>query len=254
MTWASVMAPILTRDSPILPPAAFFFMGGMEIFLFLRGKIKLFGYSGFMYWSKSTSGRARLWQELAGRQPAEVCRRSLAAAETGGYSLGFLDRRYRVEPEAGRIGGPQEDPLLADAEFELLVLTYLTQAADTPAERNWISEKDLPGGSHVLSRAARPAARAPPGQVRAGPAGLSARGGGDWAAAALPYGDAAYGFTALPRIPAGCLLWVGDEEFPARAGMLFDRTLGRHLPLDVVLALAHCLVLRLLEAAGPATR
>ena len=228
-------------------------MGGMEIFLFLGGKIKLSVYSGFMYWSKSTSGRARLWQELAGRQPAEVCRRSLAAAETGGYSLGFLDRRYRVEPEAGRIGGPQEDPLLADAEFELLVLTYLTQAADTPPERNWISEKDLPGGSMFFRG---------PHALPLEP--LLARFGQDLTGfrraaeglggSALPYGDAAYGFTALPRIPAGCLLWVGDEEFPARAGMLFDRSLARHLPLDVVLALAHCLVLRLLEAAGPATR
>jgi len=204
-----------------------------------------------MYWSESTSERVRLWQALADRQPAEVCRRSLAEVEQGGYSLGFLDRRYRVQPEAGRIGGAQADPLLADAEFELLVLTYLSQAADIPAEGTWISEKDLPGGSlffrgpHALPLGPLLARFAEdlPGFRRA----AQALGG-----SGLPYGDAAYGFTALPRVPVGCLLWAGDEEFPARAGMLFDRTLGRHLPLDVVLALAHCLVLRLLEAAGPA--
>ena len=206
-----------------------------------------------MYWSQSTSGRARLWQELAGRQPADVCPRSLAEAEPGGYSLSFLGRSYRVEPEAGRIGGPQADPLLADAEFELLLLTYLTQAADTPAEGTWISEKDLPGGS-LFFRGPHALPLEPlltrfgddlPGFRLA----AEALGG-----SSLPYGDAAYGFTALPRVPAGCLLWAGDEEFPARANLLFDRTLGRHLPLDVVLALAHCLVLRLLETAGPAQR
>jgi hypothetical protein len=204
-----------------------------------------------MYWSAGTAGRARLWQALAALQPAEVARRTLAEPESGGYALAFLDRRYRVEPEAGRIGGPQADPLLEDEEFELLLLTYLTQAAEIPVEGTWISEKDLPGGSLFFRG---------PHALPIQP--LLARFGEDLAGfrkaaealggSALPYGDAAYGFTALPRIPAGCLLWVGDEEFPARAGLLFDRSLARHLPLDVVLALAHCLVLRLLEAAGPA--
>jgi hypothetical protein len=202
-----------------------------------------------MYWSQSTSGRARLWQTLAAMEAAGVCRRSLAEAEPGGYSLAFLERRYRVEPEPGRIGGPQADPLVPDAEFELLLLTYLTQAAEIPLAGSWISEKDLPGGSlffrgpHALPLQpllSRFGADLP--AFRRAAEGL---GGG-----ALQYGDAAYGFTALPRIPAACLLWAGDEEFPARAGMLFDRSLARHLPLDVVLALAHCLVLRLLESAG----
>jgi hypothetical protein len=202
-----------------------------------------------MYWSESTSGRARLWQALARQEAPEVCRRSLATAEEGAYSLRFLDRQYRVEPEAGRIGGPQADPLLADAEFELLVLTYLNQAVATPAEGTWISEKDLPGGS-LFFRGPHALPLQP----------LLARFGGDLPAfrraaealggRGLPYGDAAYGFTALPRIPAGCVLWAGDEEFPARVNMLFDRSLARHLPLDAVLALVHCLGLRLLETAG----
>jgi hypothetical protein len=205
-----------------------------------------------MYWSKSTSGRARLWQELAARKAAEVGRRCLVVSEQGGYSLDFLDRRYFVEPGTGRIGGPQEDGLLADAEFELLVLTYLTQAVEIPTDGTWISEKDLPGGSQFFRG---------PHALPLQP--LLARFGEDLpgfrraalklGGSTLPFGDAAYGFTALPRIPAGCLLWAGDEEFPARANLLFDRTLGRHLPLDVVLALAHCLVLRLLETAGPAS-
>jgi hypothetical protein len=202
-----------------------------------------------MYWSESTAGRARLWRALAAQDPAEVSRRTLAAAEPGGYSLDFLNRRYRVEPEAGRIGGPQADPLLADAEFELLVLTYLTQAAGTSPEGTWVSEKDLPGGS-LFFRGPH-ALPLEPLLARFGEdlAGLR-RAAEGLGGSALPYGDAAYGFTVLPRIPAGCVLWARDEEFPARVNMLFDRSLARHLPLDVVLALAHCLVLRLLEAAS----
>ncbi len=204
-----------------------------------------------MYWSQRSSARERLWQALAALEPVEVGRRTLAAIEPGGYSLGFLDRRYRVEPEAGRIGGPQADPLLQDAEFELLLLTYLTQAADAPAAGTWISEKDLPGGS-LFFRGPHALPLQPLLARFGGDLGSFRRAAESLGGTALPYGDAAYGFTALPRIPAGCLLWVGDEEFPARAGMLFDRSLARHLPLDVVLGLARCLVLRLLEAAGPA--
>ena len=202
-----------------------------------------------MYWSQSSSARARLWQALEGREALEVCRRSLASLEESIYVLRFLDRQYRVEPETGRLAAPRADALLTDAEFELLVLTYLNQAADVPAEDTWISEKDLPGGS-LFFRGPHALPLQP----------LLARFGGDLpsfrrAAEALggrvlAYGDAAYGFTALPRIPAGCVLWAGDEEFPARVNMLFDRSLARHLPLDAVLALVHCLGLRLLEEAG----
>jgi hypothetical protein len=202
-----------------------------------------------MYWSDTGSGRVRLWDQLAGSQPGDVNRRSKAAPEPEGYSLDFLDRRYRVEPRTRRIGGALADPLLADPEFELLLLTYLNQASDVAAEGAWISEKDLPGGSQFFR--GPHALPLQPLLARFGddtPAfrrGSEALGG-----SSLPYGDAAYAFSALPRIPAGCVLWAADEEFPARVNMLFDRSLSRHLPLDAVLALVHCLSLRLLEAAG----
>jgi hypothetical protein len=202
-----------------------------------------------MYWSDSAPGRVRLWEELAAKDVQDVCRRAQAEAEEGGFALRFVDRRYLLQPQTRRIGGPQADSLLADAEFELLLLTYLNQAAEAPVQGTWISEKDLPGGSQFFRG---------PHALPLKP--LLARFGNDLPAfrraaedlrgAGLPYGDAAFGFSALPRIPVGCVLWAGDDEFPARIGMLFDRSLDRHLPLDAVLALAHCLSLRLLDAAG----
>jgi hypothetical protein len=32
--------------------------------------------------------------------------------------------------------------------------------------------------------------------------------------------------------------WQGDEEFPPETKLLFDRTIDRHLPLDIIFALA----------------
>lgn len=51
-------------------------------------------------------------------------------------------------------------------------------------------------------------------------------------------GDAAYRFSFLPRVQVAVVLWRGDEEFGAEARLLFDRTIGEHLPLDVIFSLA----------------
>jgi hypothetical protein len=66
----------------------------------------------------------------------------------------------------------------------------------------------------------------------------------------IEFGDAGFAFQALPFIPLAVILWIADEEFPARAGMLFDPTAADHLPLDLLLALAHAVVARL-ETALP---
>jgi hypothetical protein len=202
-----------------------------------------------MYWSRFDSGRLKLWKAL-GEQPAEeVSRRSLSPARDGGFELAFLDRAYLVHPPSRRIAGPRQDRLLEDPEFELLALTYLAQAQELPLDGQWISEKDLPGGSTFFR-----GPHALPVQPLLGRFGgdLEAfrRAGQALGGQGLQFGDAAFHFLALPRIPTACVLWRLDEEFPARATMMFDRTLSRQLPLDVVLALVHCLGVRLLEAAG----
>jgi hypothetical protein len=190
-----------------------------------------------------------LWQTLAGQSGEDVSRRSLAGARDGGYALPFLDRTYLVHPPTGRIAGPLQDRLLEDPEFELLLLTYLSQCRELPLEQRWISEKDLPGGStfyrgpHALP--VQPLlARfgTDPEAFRRASQALGGQG--------MEFGDASFRFSTLPRIPSACVLWRADEEFPARFTMMFDGSLAQQLPLDVVLALVHCLGIRLLETAG----
>jgi hypothetical protein len=50
--------------------------------------------------------------------------------------------------------------------------------------------------------------------------------------------DAAYRFDITANIPVAVLLWAGDDEFPSEAKMMFDRTISRHLPLDIIFSLA----------------
>jgi hypothetical protein len=55
---------------------------------------------------------------------------------------------------------------------------------------------------------------------------------------------------ALPKVPVTLLLWTADDEFPARADLLFDATAPRHLPTDILWALAM-LSLQLMQIGAP---
>jgi hypothetical protein len=54
----------------------------------------------------------------------------------------------------------------------------------------------------------------------------------------LEYGDVSLGFLPLPRVPVTVILWVGDEEFPPGADLLFDSSCEMHLPLDIIWSIA----------------
>ena len=61
------------------------------------------------------------------------------------------------------------------------------------------------------------------------------------------YGDGGLIFQALPRIPVLCVLWAGDDEFPAKVNMLFDPTIEQHLALDTIWGLVRVITFKLLE-------
>jgi len=55
----------------------------------------------------------------------------------------------------------------------------------------------------------------------------------------LDMADAAYRLWAFPKVPLHYLFWEGDEEFPAEAKVLFDRSIEYHLPADAIWALVN---------------
>ena len=54
----------------------------------------------------------------------------------------------------------------------------------------------------------------------------------------LDFGDASLRLFPFPRVPVVLLLWTEDEEYPARADLLFDSTCSGHLPMDILWATA----------------
>jgi hypothetical protein len=131
--------------------------------------------------------------------------------------------------------------------FHLFLIYYLLKSKKIKTAGEWVSEKDLPGGPTFF--------RGPheiPTHL------ISKQFGNDVDAfctkslalhgTALDMGDAAYRFDILPGIPVAVLYWVGDDEFPPEAKVLYDKGLSGKLPLDIVFSLAVSVCARMGEA------
>ena len=204
--------------------------------------------------STTDAGESRAWELLHAAAPAEVCARADVAPDPGGgYRVRSFGMVFRVDPCKRLIIGlaPEGEALLERhaSLFRLSVLWYLVRAAPPRPSGDLLKPSRLPGGdifsrgTHVLpleSLAAKYATR--PGAFLAAGAAL---GGSP-----VPHGDAAVRLPALPKVPTTAILWTADDEFPARADLLFDATAPRHLPLDIIWSLAM-LSVQLLQEAAP---
>ena len=200
---------------------------------------------------------AAYWEELTTLDPAEVCRRSLATydPEEEAYRVPLLHQGYTIHPFRRSITR-ETDPAArshrsGDIFFDeaLVLIIYLLRAREIPLAGKQQTEKDLPGGE-TFFRGPHELARRPIlkhfGRNPEAFHGAAASLGGK----RLDFGDAAFRFQALPRIPLDYILWAEDDEFPARLTIAFDPTVSHHLPLDVVWALVHLATRRLVEAGS----
>jgi hypothetical protein len=195
------------------------------------------------------------WDKFARLNPETVCIRTLADYQVRerSYTLSILNQDYLILPYQGQIrrltekGIPVEEDLTR--EFTLMVLFYLLHAKNIPLVRKWISEKDLPGGEvffrgpHGLSvdLIEKQYGRNPEGFIEAGKAlgGIPVR-----------FGDKSLALDVFPRIPVVYILWMEDEEFPAKAGVLFDASIESHFTLDMIWVMVNEVSRRLVEAKG----
>lgn len=186
------------------------------------------------YWEE------KLWKELQEKDPAQISRTArVEFTENKSYSIPSLKEIFQVYPEQMRIDS--ENRVLADnGEFQLLLISYLLHAQNIEPAGEWVSEKDLQGGSTFFR-----GPHAMPSSQLEKKFGYSKElfrekaqilGGREES-----FGDLAFAFPLLPRIELIIVLWLGDDEFPPRVTFLMDRTVQAHLPLDVIFAMASTL-------------
>ena len=177
--------------------------------------------------------------ELKDSDPKILCRKGRCnfIAELHQYSIEVWGDRYLFNLSHKRIEHVFAINPPPHRYFDLFVMFYLLRGKDIILSGEWISEKDVPGGPTFFRG---------PHQI---PTDLiSKRFGNDlqefkiccanMAGIPLEMADAAFSFLITPDIPVAVLYWIGDEDFPAEAKILYDKSITELLSLDILFALA----------------
>jgi hypothetical protein len=202
---------------------------------------------------KTVWGEEKAWETLAGLRPNDVCAGAKAAYEdsTGAYAIKAFGIDFIVsvgdrtiaskDPGAGLFLGRYKD------FFRLAVLWYMTSAKEIPSTGRLIRPLDVRGGQRFFSGThILPLDRI---QDRYGSDKKAfIERGLKFGAEIAKFGDAAIRFYPLPRVPVTIILWLEDEEYPARATLFFDSTVDFQLSLsDMVWSVAMMTTLVVLE-------
>ncbi len=189
-------------------------------------------------------------RNLRALDPQLVAERSgadLLRGETGiEFRLKLLDREHRVPlPEA--LVYDLSTGAEAGVSATLILLHYLATANGSPARRDWIPFRGIPGGNVYEAAFRRQCIEPLIATFGQDPPGLSR------AAAALggerdTMGDLSYRFQALPRLPMAWVLWLPDDEQGAESSLLFDAAAPGYLPTEDLAALGRVLAFGLINA------
>ena len=179
------------------------------------------------------------FMDLEAFDPADVTARTGCEFDpaTRQYRIRIWGQMYCVDLKAREVR-PDGPGLKTFHDYlYLVILHFLMKSRPLPPEGKWVSEKDIKGGAtffrgpHTLPTDW--ISKRFENDITAFRQACGKLGG-----TPLALGDAAFSFQITPAVPVAVLYWQGDEEFPPETKLLFDRTIERHLPLDIIFALA----------------
>lgn len=188
-----------------------------------------------------------LWQRLQELEPEQTARRAACEydQQQGRYVLQFLNTDYVVDPAARRIFRRDAQQ---DAKFlqQLCILAYLVNATELQPSGRLVSPEKLEAGQFFFRGFHSPPTDKLTAAFGAEPDRLY-RAATRFDGSRADYGDASVSLSVLPRVPVVFVVWAADEEFDARAAVLFDDTAGRQLPLDALLTAVQLAIKALTE-------
>lgn len=195
------------------------------------------------------TGEEKAWENLNKLHPSDVCRKAGVSFDNGSYILRSLGMDFLIHPAKKEIKNiqPEGEALLKRYGyfFILSALCYLINSKDIPQSGKLVKPEGLKGGeiffkgSHVLplDKIAEKYGNDKAGFVEKGK---------NLGGKKENYGDASVELLPFPSIPVTLILWLSDDEFPARANLLFDSTCEQQLQIDILWSIAMMSVLVML--------
>jgi len=181
----------------------------------------------------------RFWERLAGLQREATAKRAKCRylAESDSFVVPLLSTDYLVDPERRTVrAAPASEDHPVGYLQQLCILAYLADAKDLPPANRLVSVEKLdPGGFFFRGSHRLPVERL--ASVFGPDPQLLHKAGRVLNAVPRAFGDASIELCVLPRISVTLVIWAADEEFPARASILFDQSATVQLPLDVLFAI-----------------
>ena len=140
-------------------------------------------------------------------------------------------------------------------ETQILILDYLTRAKserssnEFQSANRWSGFQELPDGAFYVVAFRSYTSHALVTELN-GDTDRFRRACEGFRGQPFSLGDVAASFHALPNVELAVVWWAGDDEFPAQANVLFDRTAANALPIDGMAALGRLLCRGLVTSAN----
>ncbi len=193
-----------------------------------------------------------LWQQLLKLDGQETAQRANCrySSDSNRYTITLLNKEYTVELSEQRVV-LEEDSSQAGFGEELCILAYLINSRDLPIAGKLAPAESLPEGQFFFRGPHKLPTEKLEEVFGQCPQRLFEIAGG-LRADRREFGDASIQLYVLPRVPLTVVVWRGDDEFAARASILFDQTAADQMPLDALGMAANLAVKALVQAADAA--
>jgi hypothetical protein len=183
-------------------------------------------------------------------EPERLARRSGSTLdEDGTLWLQFWGEHYRIPFPDLTVQRAYASESPSDLD-QALLLAYLSTADGTMPSGRYISYRDLPDGM-FYAQAFRGYAEMR--LVRElGEEGIDAfrRGAERIGGEPIEVGNAGYAFPILPRVRLASVYWLGDEDFPSQASVLFEDTGPHYMSTDGLAVLGSHLVTAIIQGSA----
>jgi hypothetical protein len=167
--------------------------------------------------------------------------------ETGGeeFRLPFWSREVILSfPD---FSGKYADSEEALNTFDLTMLAYYFDVSDgTPMADEWIAFNQIPGGM-FYAQAFQGYSGDELAKVFGNDSEAFMDANENLGGRREFFGNLAYSYQVLPRVPLMVVCWLGDEDFPPSYRMLFDANAHHHLVTDAYAILGSNLTRRLIK-------